>query len=381
MKTRLLPTDNFAARFPAVMFFLSVLLILLITLPVFGVTLLSDKVIADISAGAGETVKVWIEDNRHGAVSDSYYYGDTDGIPGAPNPGYLVYTIPTPDFQSAGIPGNPGFYTDFEYRFASRADANRFQNQLESNGRFTNIRQRPTYSNSSADNLLLDDGTAAKIVQVTVITENEVSPRLVRQFNGTVVEEPVVFNLHFPEIGKTETTFKKSADGTRQYDRNAWTGHEHQYGKTGWPNVNYQSAYVEVADHHYGKLVEYGNGYSDAPIRDNATGNILVPADTVFVKTTMAPLEMYSPEIALGFALASMPDNQSAAACSTTDGCGTSGTGSTPGDCAPDLSAGYCSIGILGIHNVTIKMSGTENNGYFGEIDDGNGIYLYGRNN
>lgn len=279
----------------ALTFFLSILWGMFMALPGKSVTLLSDSVIADISAAAGETVSVFIEDERNGYIDNTFYYGDTDGIPGFPA-GYIGYTFPTADFQSSGV---EGYYNDFEYRFSTEEEAARFQTYLEENG-YSNIRQRLIYSNASADTFLLDDGTAARVIRAFVITDKEVRPEVVRQFKGTIIGEPIVFGMRFPVIEKTTTVAEKNTwPGTRDRE---WTGTAHQYGKTGWPMKHYSAKDYTFVDHHYGKLTEYGAGVSDGPITAS-NGSVLVPANTVFLKSTLAPIALYSPEVAMSFSL------------------------------------------------------------------------------
>lgn len=344
----------------ALIFFLAIVFGGIFTaLPGQSVTLLSDSVIEDITAADG-TVSVWIEDERRGYIDDTFYYGDENGIPALPVPGYLGYVFPTPDFQSTGIstPSREypdGYYNDFEYRFATEQEANTFQAYLEANG-YANIRQRLIYSNASADHIFSDDGTASEVVQAIVITDSQVSPAVVRQYDGTIVAEPIVFSLSFPgTIGKTETVIEKETwPGEKNKE---WVGPAHQYAKPGWPAKHYSAteAYV-FTDYHYNKMVEYGAGISEGgPILAGGTGNVLVPADTVFLKNVLAPMNFYSPLATMAVCL--VPPNDDL-------------TG-------PYTGPGCCALGVVTAENINIHFGGTANDGAFGEVNDGHGIYIY----
>ncbi len=366
------------------------LTVLTATAGMAGVTLLSDSVIEKISAGSGDTIQAWIEEGRYGLLfpfPDDYYYGtDCNGVPEATSPGSILFTIPS-QFQSRGIALNPalypsypeilyplhpetypdGLYTDFEYRFANQADADRFQAQLEDYG-FANIRQRIIYTSSSAGTLLFNDGDAVEVAEVFVITENEISPSTVNRFNGSVVAEPAVFRLHFPTIGR-QTESIRGWRWQKEYKQSGWG---YQYDKPGWPMGFYQTyptGYYNYSwTHYYGKVSEIGAGHTDEqPIREPATGRVLVPPETAFIKATMAPMEISSPEVALAVSLLPatgqlQPNVPGYAPCQKL---------------LPDFSVGYCPLGIMEIQELKVRLSGTPDDGEFGEIDDGNGIYVY----
>lgn len=82
----------------------AMLLFLFFAFSVQAASLLSDRAISNVTGGvihpfAMDPVVVYVENQSRATMpADDFYWGDADGMPAAPNPGFLVYSMPDTDY-------------------------------------------------------------------------------------------------------------------------------------------------------------------------------------------------------------------------------------------------------------------------------------------
>ncbi|MDY6822264.1 MAG: hypothetical protein SWH68_00470 [Thermodesulfobacteriota bacterium] len=234
-----------------------------------AVTLLSDKTIAQIDGG--QSVIIEVENPTTADVRiDHVYWGDADGMPGAPNPGYIDVRMPFENFQ----------YDRFQYRFSTSAEARAFTESLNNaDTQSATVENTETfYKAPDARDIGLNDTSAREVDYVIVTTSSQVSNYFVSRFDGTVISQDVRFRLSFPD----------------ENDPNNRT-----YTTTEYDPVNDE---VITTTTEYGRIIMETHNTGATPlVSDN--GDLLVPANTTYLKAVTSTIQLDCPMLAFSVAL------------------------------------------------------------------------------
>ncbi len=338
-------------------------LFLLITVSAYAGTteLLSDACIADITAGAGDTVITAFYETPTTAYIDNTprWWGDMDGAAGAGcgnAPGFIVTNLPYNDFQ----------HDNFKYSFNSQAELDAFINDLATlPGSPINVLATDYIkSNPGTDHIFSNDGRPPRVQEIIITTDQKINGDFVRTHNGQVITQNVRFDLEFlPPYARsytTETT-EQTAEGRdgktgrllpsrsfRQYNQYEWVQRNNS-GVEIIRNADGTFYFTQRQPHtfNFGAIYLECTTTGDQPIL-SSSGYVVVPPNTTFLRNTIYnDLNVYSP--ALGMTIGLAPAGE---------------TDPETGEISPDLDH-YQELGILDIRNLNISLKG------------GNDIYVY----
>jgi hypothetical protein len=296
------------------------LFLILLAASAFGETteLLSDAVISDITAGEmGDTVVTAFYETPSTVYIDSEprWWGDADGLGGygtacANNPGFVVASIPYPDFQ----------YDTFKYTFKNQADLDNFLKDINENGQHVNVLSTDYIkSNPGADHVFSSDGRAPRIQEIIITTDQKVNGGFVRAHNGQVITQDVRLDFEFlPPYAKSYTVNATSGDRAdrrssslvnnpvfRNNNRYEWV----QNYSPGAEIVRRQDGTFyfiesEYKTYNFGAIFLETNKTDDSPLL-SASGHVIVPPDTAYLRNTIFnDIHVYSPVVGLTIGLA-----------------------------------------------------------------------------
>lgn len=326
--------------------------------------LLSDACISDIAAGAaGDSIITAFYETPSSAYIDSQprWWGDMDGYADGcakNSPGFVVTGIPYNDFQ----------YDSFKYSFKNQSDLDRFLKDLSSSGGapVNVIATDYIKSNPGADHAFSDDGTAPRIHEIIITTDQKINGAFIRSYNGQVITQKVRLDMEFlPPYAKSYTIEQNASDRSGRALRLVHSPAFRNYNQYEWVQSNHTAIeVVRNADgtyyftqssprtYNFGAVFLECTATDSEPLLSN-TGRIIVPANKTYLKNTIFnDINVFSPAVGLTIGLAPQKKSDNDSGFSTDDAA------------IPDLDR-YQELGMLEIKNLNIAIKG------------GNSFYIY----